>query len=243
MVAALPSQDQSNHLWVCALPEFPSTAYCSSLLHWERELKHCGTYLILDPLLFHLVLFGLMLWEPSLTSGTPHPLCPQPQKQNQAAESPNTDWTTLHYPRIRYILLAAIYTQAIVVCFKIFKHLAILRRVQRASFFFCNRSLNTLRAILYTCNSQQLQTKNNLHHLRALQMAGSTSIPLDDQCFQRSLAQVVWLALGIRLLSPAWKGFLVNITHGGIMSCNYRYRLSCILYGFHDLSINIHRYP
>ena len=132
-----------------------------------------------------------MLWEPSLTSGTPHPLCPQPQKQNQAAESPNTDWTTLHYPRIRYILLAAIYTQAIVVCFKIFKHLAILRRVQRASFFFCNRSLNTLRAILYTCNSQQLQTKNNLHHLRALQMAGSTSIPLDDQCFQRSLAQVV----------------------------------------------------
>lgn len=136
MVAALPSQDQSNHLWVCALPEFPSTAYCSSLLHWERELKHCGTYLILDPLLFHLVLFGLMLWEPSLTSGTPHPLCPQPQKQNQAAESPNTDWTTLHYPRIRYILLAAIYTQAIVVCFKIFKHLAILRRVQRASFFF-----------------------------------------------------------------------------------------------------------
>ena len=109
-------------------------------------------------------------------------------------------------------------------------------------FFFCNRSLNTLRAILYTCNSQQLQTKNNLHHLRALQMAGSTSIPLDDQCFQRSLAQVVWLALGIRLRS-AWKGFLVNITHGGIMSRNYRYRLQCILYGFHDLSINIHRYP
>ena len=131
-----------------------------------------------------------MLWEPSLTSGTPHPLCsPQPQKQNQAAESPNTDWTTLHYPRIRYILLAAIYTQAIVVCFNIFKHLAILRRVQRASFFLQSLFEHTSSHFVYlqqpaTSNKKQLASSAGSNGWINFNSTGWSVLP-EEPCASR----------------------------------------------------------